>query len=534
MFDDLEKIRQLAESDDRTDQVADAYAGLEESPIRVSDGIVSKEDDQFIDIGSTFYLIPVIDYEESDYFEDKTQYLQLALAMPGKRAAPGETDTLDNKEFAQDSMQKSGINGTDAKDLGIDVVFVLDVSGSMQKFVDATKEAIGQIAIQIKETGAEARFGVVAYRDDAKNLTANGLVEEAEFRSIVAGLKAEGGDDSQEEMFEGVRQAIESPWGENSLRMIVRFGDFSSHPPSSSLSLTHMSAEEIRQLASDSRISIFSMYLKHPMGHPEINADRALAEAQYQKLAQNPGSQISAYFGIDFSETEFSRAVKSLTQGLSSAVGEVRGGDTSIIEETFTESSASKGVALERKARDVARAAVAAQTVVYLGGESTPPKDLTVWVIDRDLTDHSRIALDVNMLVSRTDLNDLYQALEDILKTFERSKLLSSKFLDNLQAVVAASSKGEKVDAKRAEELVMSDLMPSWIESLPYKSAILNLSPEAYDELSPDEKTQIEQGVENLLAYYSEVLEDADKWHKLDERASSDDEVFPLSLEMLP
>jgi hypothetical protein len=76
--------------------------------------------------------------------------------------------------------------------------------------------------------------------------------------------------------------------------------------------------------------------------------------------------------------------------------------------------------------------------------------------------------------------------------------------------------------------------MPSWINSLPYKSAILEMSNELFEALSAEERANLEYEIEAKLQLYREINENSDLWVKLDERDASIDHVYPLSLTALP
>jgi hypothetical protein len=130
----------------------------------------------------------------------------------------------------------------------VDIVFCIDVTGSMDPIIDAVKaNALGfydDVQSNLTEKGknvAQLRVRVIAFRD----FTADGdsAVEEspfftlpgdrAGFSEFVNGLVAQGGGDAPESGLEAVALAINSPWsttGDRRRQVIVVWTDQPAHP----------------------------------------------------------------------------------------------------------------------------------------------------------------------------------------------------------------------------------------------------------------------------------------------------------------
>jgi hypothetical protein len=130
----------------------------------------------------------------------------------------------------------------------VDIVFCIDVTGSMDPILDAVKaNALGfydDVQTNLTAKGknvAQLRVRVVAFRD----LVADGdaALEEspffalpddrAHFSEFVGGLTAEGGGDAPESGLEAVALAINSPWtrtGDRRRQVIVLWTDQPAHP----------------------------------------------------------------------------------------------------------------------------------------------------------------------------------------------------------------------------------------------------------------------------------------------------------------
>jgi uncharacterized protein YegL len=95
----------------------------------------------------------------------------------------------------------------------LDVVFLIDTTGSMSGEIREAKERVKQLAEALREIrqGERVRIGVVAYRDrgDAFITRVSDLSEDVEVSyRFLASLRAEGGGDSPEDVLSGIASAI--------------------------------------------------------------------------------------------------------------------------------------------------------------------------------------------------------------------------------------------------------------------------------------------------------------------------------------
>jgi hypothetical protein len=104
----------------------------------------------------------------------------------------------------------------------LDLVFIMDITGSMEKFVNFTKEKINSIINKIKEeTTVIVRLGFIGYRDylDNKNLEYYKFPELSTdveyFKNSLESVKVGGGGDC-EDMAGGLVRALEYDWKSNS------------------------------------------------------------------------------------------------------------------------------------------------------------------------------------------------------------------------------------------------------------------------------------------------------------------------------
>jgi hypothetical protein len=130
----------------------------------------------------------------------------------------------------------------------IDIVFCIDVTGSMTPVIDLVKENVRKFPKDLRETCAvkekivnTLRIRTIAFRDfgndsDALNASDFFVVEPstelAKFESFVNGLVASGGGDEPESALEALAIAQGSNWtheGDKQRHVIVMFTDASAH-----------------------------------------------------------------------------------------------------------------------------------------------------------------------------------------------------------------------------------------------------------------------------------------------------------------
>jgi uncharacterized protein YegL len=103
----------------------------------------------------------------------------------------------------------------------LDVVFLLDTTGSMSGEIREAKERVRQLAEALREVrqGERVRIGVVAYRDRGDDFITrvSDLSEDVETSyGFLASLRADGGGDGPEDVLSGMAAAIhEMSWSQD-------------------------------------------------------------------------------------------------------------------------------------------------------------------------------------------------------------------------------------------------------------------------------------------------------------------------------
>ena len=168
MFRSLDALREVVESPVRENMMTMLYGKISKGDIPPL--LASKEPERYVDIDKKFYLLPILDFEVEEIDGDEVRYLQLAAAVPRKRG----TDILEDEDYWKESETEQGVSEKQAKELKVEVVFVMDMSRSMQPYIDSTRDAIKELVRSIASDDVKnnVSFGLVGYRDDTRKIAA--------------------------------------------------------------------------------------------------------------------------------------------------------------------------------------------------------------------------------------------------------------------------------------------------------------------------------------------------------------------------
>jgi hypothetical protein len=167
-------------------------------------------------------------------------------AAPSSGAAPAPSTP--STSTAAPSVEQSSMAAPRGLSYAVDIVFCIDVTGSMTPIIDQVKENAlrfyDDVQSNLTAKGKnvdQLRVKVLAFRD----FVADGLAalaespfftlpgERASFSDFVNGLIAEGGGDAPESGLEAVALAIDSPWtttGDRRRQVIVVWTDQPAQP----------------------------------------------------------------------------------------------------------------------------------------------------------------------------------------------------------------------------------------------------------------------------------------------------------------
>jgi hypothetical protein len=130
----------------------------------------------------------------------------------------------------------------------IDIVFVIDTTGSMGSTISAVKEFAGDLVTKVAAGTASHRFALVTYRDHPEHTGSAddypARVEQpfteaaATFQSAVDKVTVDGGGDTPESAYSGLKAAIDLPWRPGVKKVVLQLGDAPAHDPEPVTGLT--------------------------------------------------------------------------------------------------------------------------------------------------------------------------------------------------------------------------------------------------------------------------------------------------------
>jgi hypothetical protein len=151
----------------------------------------------------------------------------------------------------QDERQTFVLNGAQAQPqpLRLDVLFLLDATGSMGDEITQIQQTIVSIAERIDQFSPrpELRFGLVAYRDHGDEYVTrvyDFTPDVDAFRQLLLSINADGGGDEPEALNDGLHAAIQQVnWAGDAVRLTFLIADA---PPQMNAPQDYVYTEEVR------------------------------------------------------------------------------------------------------------------------------------------------------------------------------------------------------------------------------------------------------------------------------------------------
>jgi hypothetical protein len=526
MFENREALLDLirAPSTQRKQRTEGLYAIIDSAKKLPPDFPVrTVEPQQSIDLRKQFYLLPILESANVEFDGYEARLLKVKVAAT-VFTGEGERDP---------SLMKTDMS----KKIDIDIVFVMDTTANTQPMIDATLAAVGDIARVITYTkdatiSQSVRFGLWGYRDSpdipgidylTKNFTPT-LQPVADFVQTLQGVREAtvGSQGFEEDMFSGVTDAMtKTAWTPNALRFLVLAADAPSHAPGDpqypAWNYSGQDEKTLRRYATDNGIWIAALHAREPA--PRLERFHALAEKQLRTLATNPGAKDAtqaAYWTVnEWDPNAFAQVVRELAGTLVEMIAEAKKGPLSMAD----------------AARNVSQAGL----VQFLGREmeTQAPRDVIAWVVDKDLLNPALVSLEPRVLINRRDLDEFRKVLQEVMVGGRRAfGPGGGLFFTALQTTVALVARGYQSRMRQWGGMV--DLVPEFLQGLPYKSELMALSYNQWNSWSLDQHDEFLQGIEAKIHLYQTILDASDQWIQLHAGDTPEQWVYPLALDALP
>ncbi len=501
--------------------------GLDNSPV------IALQPEAHLDIRDNFYLVPIKQHEDVYLGNEQARLLEIASVRLDDEAG----QSVSSNQLDKGRSYRSGIH------------FVIDSTASMGPYIDRTREAVSRVfsAIDLQGLTNQVSFGLTAYRDNTAQVPEleyltrsyvsleQGADVDQFFERVNALSPAEiSSRDFREDAYAGIRSAIEdSAWTDYDARYVILITDAGPRESHDSLGATRLSAKALRQLAYDRGVSIWVLHLRTPV----IGANNGKAERLYKELSFFPDIG-DFYYGVELGQVdEFGTVLETLANQITQQVLATTNGVPPIpLPDVKNEEAPTQLAELQDRVTRLGHAL----RMRYIQKESGKPlpKVFNAWMVDRDFINPERSSVDVRVLLTRDQLSDLKNVMQQVLDLAEEGVLSPRNFINDLKSLAATVSRDPASvggsTSGAGSNLAEMGYMREYIEDLPYTGEVMNLTLESWEEWSA--KTQIEfmQRLDSKISYYQALHDHTDLWVTPGGGPVNGNSVFPVALDLLP
>ena len=489
-------------------QVLDAlYADVDAGPINGSSGVVAveptvgREQQQMV-------MYPVLDFHGS---------VSDQMTIDGKSARI--------LEVAAQTRGGDGSNRTIQGKLPIDIVFVMDLTSSMQPYVDKLLSAMNNFVKEL--SNQDIRFGFIGYQDkDKKNYEFTikqftpKVLPPDEFAQVLGTVEAnktiEKGDDIPEAVMNGVNLALEStPWREKSGKFIFLIGDAPGRDDDFSI-------KELQDKLFTRKIPLLSFYIDQSRGakkHSEVG------KTQYRELSVT-------WEGAYGTSTQLEHAMV------------INGGSLVDFESNVYNDFLEAKNSFDKLIAGVDKKSIKPdnslsylifqQAELLLADPSSPEKAVTGWVADKVLDNPSRETLAPMILLNEAELDELEQRVIELKDIGEKALRGDSGTTLDFFDLVSRNTRFTIVNPT-AVNFRDAFSVPLGIDALPYNSDIMAATRDEFENM--DRVQTFISHMKNKLRHYEDLkrkLGDPNIWKKLSSGTSERDRVVGVELDQLP
>jgi hypothetical protein len=473
--------------------------------------VVAMEPAQHIDIRRQFYLLPILQ-AESISFQDGREYRMMEVAsIPLADQAPAQPAPF-----------------------SVGIAFVVDTTLSMDPYINKVRAALSEfVRATAQEPGVPTRYALVGFRNSLDvqprleylTRTFARFADSADANSFVRkiqDIRATSVDSLSfnEDSFAAVADAIDTlDWGDIQGRVVILVTDAGSRQPTDPASATRMGAEEIGNKARAAGVAVMALHLKTPQGAN----NHALAERQYTTLTSVPLPTLGAqYFPVANGDPDvLDRVVRDMLAKLRA----VR------TDQAAAQASRTPPPNPEDRAAMVGHAL----RLAWLGRQerAAAPDLVRAWAPDGYKGANPPECLEVRVLLTRNQLNDLAQSLRFIIDQGRANLLDSNAMFDRLQTVAAHLARDPDALRQRGLEN-LGGILGEYLEGLPYVSDIATLDRTTWRNMGGGAQTELLDTLESRLRLYQDFNRTPELWKSFDAGRDPGEAVYPVPLSALP
>lgn len=411
-------------------------------------------------------------------------------------------------------------------DFLVDVVFVVDVSGSMRPYIDAVRQAIARVADDLRgghdDLRGRFRFGLVTFRGPGEAEVVCRLEEgrdHGRFVARVGALEDGGGVDHGEDVLSGVKLALTGmDWCELGFKQVILVGDEAAfdednHPERNGAG---MSIPELLAVAQPVQGAV------RPLD--ALRVCRVLTTVEVQRPVNGP--RLDALRTRQFSQLAgLGEGVPFPGEALRFAPGEVQGMRDALVADLGRRIEGARAVAglVEGQAlpdgpvdddprfRGVPapfRALIELLRPDADEVEGLPPVR-EAWLSSFDA--FGAAVVGERFLVSRARLRRLQQVADLVAHELEQPGVNPAVLVQMLQQRLAAMS----IDHDLAPSTPLSVVLEI-VGGLPIRTPLMALTPEQVAAMSPADRARVTAKLARMARLFGEQLAEPALWFKLD------------------
>ena len=396
------------------------------------------------DLRRNLYVMPILQSEPAAFESNgaDVNVLKVAVARAGATAQSSKGSKIEEVPI-QDVPREEYRAG---------IVFVVDTTISMEPYIKGTEAALKEVYQSFADKGIEdaVSFGLVGYRDSldaAPNLgydvrTFVDLQEGSDRDTFFAGITemTEAKDTSKhfrEDAFMGINHALETlEWSEFGARYIVLVTDASPRPANDEFSATGLTPGAMNELVEERLKAVVSvLHLKTERGQH----DHATAKSAYTSLASKAGSA-SLYRPVENGDEAIYRdAARSIGEVATQQVLDFRAGKTDDPGGNAIPDAPEGGDDFTAALQSAGRT----MQLAYLGSQSgtEAPDVFEAYVVDEDFTRPGLSPLSIRLLLTKSQLSDLDEAMRLIFEKGEENIFTPDQMFGQILSAAADMSR---------------------------------------------------------------------------------------------
>ncbi len=518
-------LNALCSAQDMEQQLAAMQAGVAKG--QADDRIMAAEPSASAVNSKSFYLMPILQTKEP--FEG-TKFLKVASINPGSKGS--KTDTA-----GKDGKPRTGI------------AIVIDTTISMGPYIDQCKSMVKGIFDKLAQDKLTDHVGlaIVAFRNstDASPKVEYTTKIISDFVTVENRAQLENSlkelneckastHSYAEDSLAGVYVAAESlSWQDYDSRIILLVTDAGPLPPTDRYRSVFMEPRELNDYTRKKGIWTVVVHVKSPSG----KKDHESAQKAYQELSLVDGK--SQYQTVKTDNAKqgalyFRRVGEAMAKTMASMVSYTAEGR--LITRPKNEAAAAQK---QDTPEDMADRIGYAMQLDFLGraNKTNAPEVVSSWITDMDL---QRLAqgqhvpnVEVAVMLTKAQLSDLSDQVQTIVDNAERTKKSDAK--DFFQGILSASAKSARDPNAPTSGKTLAELgvLGEFLDGLPYKSAIMDLTEDDWYRKSVGEQTAFINRLKSKLVRYQEYDADKQLWESFGVN-NANERVCRIPLDMLP